>query len=103
MFPPKIRIINRDYAIRQCESRDDVTPQGDANGLFYPDKGEIRIWMCSDQQQNAQVLLHEIIHAIMFAIGESELYNDEQFTERMAVALQCLLRDNDMSFINRES
>ena len=46
------------------------------------------------KQRKAEVLLHEIIHCLLFAFGESEAHNDERLISSLAGGFIQTIRDN---------
>ena len=45
-------------------------------------------------QRKAETLLHEVVHTILFALRENDLYDNERFVSSMSATLLQVLLDN---------
>lgn len=77
-IPKRFRLMGHAYAVRVVSPKDWKDPE--AVGLFDNNSREILI-LKADAATMQQVLLHEIEHAILLAIGRDELYKDEAFVD----------------------
>jgi len=92
-IPKKIKLFGCDYEIRQLEQVD----ENDSNlGLCLVDEGVIKIVSSKSkgkkgerfsEQKRKQVLLHELVHLMFYAIGEEDLYENEKIVDNMANCL----------------
>lgn len=58
------------------------------NGFCSPSKRVIGIreGLCEDEE--LQVFLHEVVHAVLAGLAYHDLYEDENFVQGMAIGLQ---------------
>ena len=45
-------------------------------------------------QRKAETIIHEVLHCLLFAMGESDLHDNEAFVNMLSAALTQVLRDN---------
>jgi predicted SprT family Zn-dependent metalloprotease len=65
-------------------------------GRFLPEKNEI--WLCESLKKNPDLLgvtfYHEMSHAMMYVMGEDDLYANEKFIDNLAHLLYQLYKDS---------
>ena len=61
------------------------------NGFCSPSKRVIGIreGLCEDEE--LQVFLHEVVHAVLAGLAYHDLYEDENFVQGMAIGLQSVI------------
>lgn len=77
-IPKRFRLMGHVYIVRIVRQSEWKDPE--AVGLFDNTAHEILI-LKADVATMQQVLLHEIEHAILLAMGRDELYKDEPFVD----------------------
>lgn len=87
-IPKRFQLMGHTYAVKIVARRDWKDPE--AVGLFDNTTHQILI-LKADQATMQQVLLHEIEHAILLAMGRDELYKDESFVDLQASMLHQIL------------
>jgi len=95
-IPNSIRIFNQDIKI--------VFDDDYCNGkgvLGESDINHNKIKLCSNfdgedipKQRIFHTLCHEIVHCILFMIGQTKLYNDETLTDNLGTAIEDLIINN---------
>ena len=55
------------------------------------------------REQKEKTLLHEIIHGVFEGLGELELSANEKLVHALATSIYLLIKDNDFSFMGKES
>ena len=103
-IPDKIKIGYRNYAI---EKNDRVwNKQTDSYGQFLSKEGIICLSSEEDSISQANTLIHEILHGIVYQWGlESQLDDkEEQIVNTMANGITTVIRDNPwlLSFIKNK-
>lgn len=63
------------------------------DGYFSPREKEILIDDELPKHMKQKVLLHELVHAVLFAFGRYD-YDDENLVDTMASGIMTLLKDN---------
>ena len=88
----KLKIIGKTYTIQYAS----VDLMEDKQGDCAPDK--CRIWITEDQHpdQEADTRLHEVLHAIWYAMGLPR-NNEERIVSQLATGLLAVLKDNGES------
>jgi len=92
VVPKTFNIFGSQYTV---ECRDQFTAMQE-EGTFFPKQKRIllRVSPTEDQVPDAEIeqtFCHELVHAILDAIQEGELYNNEKFTELFGLALHQVL------------
>ena len=88
--PSEIHVLGIPYRIE----RGGVEPG--ENGFCSPSKRVIGIreGLCEDEE--LQVFLHEVVHAVLAGLAYHDLYEDESFVQGMAIGLQSVIDSIDM-------
>ncbi len=88
----KLKIIGKTYTIQYAS----VELMDDKHGNCATDK--CRIWITEDQHpdQEADTRLHEVLHAIWYAMGLPR-NNEERIVSQLATGLLAVLKDNGES------
>lgn len=76
-----------------------VVCKGDAGitrGAIYLHEGVIEIDETMPDDRKAQVLIHELLHAICDVTGNSEINADEKAIQSIATALYCVIKENNL-------
>jgi len=81
----KINILGIEYTVKHVDVGDTEYPFA---GRCIPDDQLIVIRTGMQPDYTEQVLIHEIIHALLWQLGEKERFNDEEFTDRLAMGLR---------------
>lgn len=90
-----IKVAGVNYNVKHVNKlMDDYDYLGHIN---YPNN-EIKIDEGISEERKAQVLIHEMLHAIFYESGYDE--QDEDMINRVGITLHQVLRDNDFSFMN---
>jgi len=92
--PTKVRVFHVDYSITWSSKK----KMGTTLGLFRQGAQKIEISTDQGEQQAADSLHHEIIHAIRDAVGCCYTESDEVQTRAVNVGLICARRDNPQVF-----
>jgi hypothetical protein len=92
-LPKKITVVGRPYEINVVDAPKD-------NGQICwgtTDYGKSLIEICSSLNETAkkQTLVHELIHATMWEMGQAENCNDENIVNPLANGLYQMLTNND--------
>lgn len=94
-IPRRIRIIGREFTIvREHES----LFRENCYGTIEWDECKIRMREKKPyylEFQEAQTLLHEIVHGVDFSMG---IHLDEEQTTRLSTGLMAVIRDNNLDF-----
>ncbi len=89
--PTKIKILNQTYKIEWVASSDN-------HGACDPDKCIIQLTKGYPSKVIATTLLHELIHAINFAMGVTDSTSEEETTQRLETGLSTVWGDNPKLF-----
>ena len=89
--PTKIKVLNQMYKIEWVASSDN-------HGACDPDKGIIQLTKGYAPKITATTLLHELIHAIHFAMGVTDTTTEEETTQRLETGLSTVWGDNPQVF-----
>ena len=81
----EIDILGLTYTIEEREEYDKYGQINHDKQIIVIDKG------ISDDRKE-QTLLHEILHALLYQIGEPELSNNEDLIQRLAAVLRLTLK-----------
>lgn len=92
-IPKKVKIGGITYTVRIVDHRQ---IENNNVGKISPVKAEILIAECN-RQQMAATLLHEVVHGILYQLGQTEEH-DEQAVEALSGALHALIVDNPEMF-----
>lgn len=94
-LPEKISILGLVYDVREVEVVDKSNPcYGEIN---YQDQ-VIKIDKGLTSERKGMVLMHEVLHGVLEAIGQNELNNDENAVQSIASALYHVLSSQTISF-----
>ena len=97
-LPKKIKILNRDYAVRDYCSKKSAT---DGNyGVCDNNDALIQVDLKWSNQTIATTLLHEILHAVSHAMAleAADFKSDEDMVHPMSNGLATVMRDNPKVF-----
>lgn len=92
-IPDKIKIGPFNYDVTIVE---EVQKGKEYYGLVEFMKLTIKIQEDIARQQQEQTLLHEVVHAILYQMGRTELNNDEVFVDTFADYLYGFIQDNKL-------
>ena len=87
----KIKIFGCDYEVHEV---DQVTRDEFKFGEIDHVEQIIKISNGQKDDRKAVTLLHEIVHGILFSLGEGELHENENFVSSFSASLAQVLRDN---------
>jgi hypothetical protein len=91
------RVGTIDYAVTETP---DLLRKHELFGQVTYDDGIIEIEPTLSQQRKQNVLIHELVHAMLFEAGYDE--QDEEQVRRLGNVLTQVLRDNDFEFMRDE-
>lgn len=85
-IPESLKIMGRTFKIEYDKT---LSRERDSSGLICIDEGKIKILPDREEHRRCkdaliETLLHEIIHVAMYSLSYKELFNDENFVERLA-------------------
>lgn len=95
-LPTKITVSGIDYAVREKEYVE-INENKNYQGACVYSTPTIEVLKALGDERKAEVLVHEMMHAILFEAGFSE--HDEDQVNRSAKVLYQVLRDNNFGFI----
>ena len=95
----KVIIMGIPYPIEEKEIIGDNT---DGMGVVLYHNQVIQLKKDLGKETKEQTLMHEIVHGLLYAIGEIELNSNERFVQSLSSGLYMLIKDNDFSFMNRD-
>lgn len=84
----KLKVDHRTIAIVGIEHNDKHC------GMFLDHQGEIHIDVTSSPEQQADTLIHEVLHAIWASRSMPDRIGEEEAVTRLASGLATVLRDN---------
>lgn len=92
--PATIQVLQHSFELQFA----DETFFNSANAFGYCDKVGlvIRVYRKMKPTLLAEVVIHEILHAIHFSIGADEELNEEQLAQHFAGPLVMVIRDNPL-------
>ncbi len=90
----KIKILGIPYQIEEVEHIPETT---DTIGLFVAEEQKIYIKKNLPKEIKAQTLLHELVHAMFFQIGEYELGENEKLVQAFSSTLHQFINENDVT------
>jgi hypothetical protein len=91
------RVGTIDYTVTETP---DLLRKHDLFGQVTYDDGIIEIEPMLSQQRKQNVLIHELVHAMLFEAGYDE--QDEEQVRRLGNVLTQVLRDNNFDFMRDE-
>jgi hypothetical protein len=91
------RVGTIDYTVTETP---DLLRKHELFGQVTYDDGVIEIEPLLSQQRKQNVLIHELVHAMLFEAGYDE--QDEEQVRRLGNVLTQVLRDNDFTFMRDE-
>src|SRR5690554_398632 len=94
-LPKTFRIGSVDYSIKEVEGLHD--PGQELLGSVTYHDTLIRIDSESDDSRKKDVLIHELLHAMLYEAGYDE--QDEELVRRLGNVLTQVLIDNDFGFM----
>jgi len=99
-LPQTVEVLNRTYKVIE----EDLTEAG-LLGVSRHDKGVIKIEETLDNQEKANTFLHEMIHALLTAMGhelrgKEEVLHTENNVRILSNGLVTIFRDNPDTFKN---
>ena len=97
-IPDKVKIGWRNYDIAQGEHRG--SDDGDIYGQIEYGKRQIFLYEKLDEDEKSVTLLHELVHGILFNMG-NELRTNELFVTAFSENLYQLIKDNPDMFNNK--
>ncbi len=93
--PKRLRIGHRFYSVRYVEASALTSEDGTAcNGLCVFDKSEILIWEGLTPDVMAEIVLHEVLHAMHWEAGLTDDSDEEAFTSLTAKSMCRFYQDN---------
>lgn len=84
----------RDIRVRPMYPDEVASSYADADGLFWEHPVEIAVRSTTTPYRQAEVLIHEIIHAIWAARGLKARASEETVCTHLGEALATVFRDN---------
>lgn len=91
--PLTIRAGHRDFPVRPMLSH--MSHDGGCDGLFKPYEGAIYVGSYLCPQEQARVLIHEVLHAAFSAFDlDREVTGEEAIVSALDGPLAAILRDN---------
>lgn len=105
-LPKKVRILNFDFDLVLLKDKSDVNLA--KSRIIYGEidfeNSTIRLWDNPNRQHLANVFIHECLHGIIDSIDAvGDVTQEEPFINRLAMALQCFIRDNDLAWLKDET
>ena len=85
-FLPTINILGIDFKVKQVEVIDESN-EGITEGKLLYSQGVILLKKSLPLDIKRQVLVHEVVHAILIQIGRNDLSDDETFVQTLAIAV----------------
>ena len=83
---PTINILGIDFKVKQVEVIDESN-EGITEGKLLYSQGIILLKKSLPLDIKRQVLVHEVVHAILIQIGRNDLSDDETFVQTLAIAV----------------
>lgn len=71
------------------------------DGYFNPIKSEIGIEKKLSKKNKQEVLIHEVIHAILFNYGHTDKYQDENLVESITSGIMQVIYDNEKNIFEK--
>ncbi len=87
----RIKILGLNYDVEEVNHIPETT---DTIGLFLSQEQKILIKKGIPKELKEQVLMHEIMHAIFWSIGEYEMAENEKLIQSLSSVLYQLLKEN---------
>jgi hypothetical protein len=91
------RVGTLDYKVTEAP---DMIRKHNLFGQVTYDDGIIEVEPTLSEQRKHNVIVHELVHAMLFEAGYDE--QDEEQVRRLGNVLTQVLRDNDFAFIREE-
>lgn len=95
----KIHIGSLDYDVVFVKNFDDDTDEQISLGKCDEPLCKITINNAFPKQTMQQTFWHEVLHAMMMELGQTDLYNNETFIDTMAKQLHMFFKRNDIKKI----
>ncbi len=86
-----VKILGIPYTIEEVEN---IPNTVDCIGLHIGAEQKIQIKKSLPKEMKEQTILHEIMHAIFWILGENELSENERVVQSLAMAFYQLVKDN---------
>lgn len=90
IVPRSFKLLNRNYKVTRPKAI--IVDGEELNGYCESDVATIRIEKGLDKELADETFLHEMTHAILFALGYDELSYDEKFVGSFSAALHQVLK-----------
>jgi len=90
IVPRSFKLLNRNYKVTRPKAI--VVDNVELNGYCASDTATISIEKGLDKDLADETFLHEMTHAILFALGYDELSYDEKFVGSFSAALHQVLK-----------
>lgn len=90
--PTSIKVLGQKYHVIPID--DGVSNASGDNAWVDHNDLEIRLLETLTAQKKAECLMHEVVHAIYYAMNLSSKSSEEDVAERLARGLQCVAADN---------
>ncbi len=88
----EVKILGIPYTVEEVES---IPETIDTIGVCEVSKQKILIKKSLSKELKKQTLLHEILHALFWSMGEYELGENEKLVQSLATSLYQLFEEND--------
>lgn len=88
----KLKVGHRDYTIRAMDK--DVALDGPDMGYCHKTSAKIEVSPLIPAQLQAEILLHEVLHALWDTAGLPERASEEEAVSRLTRGFCALMRDN---------
>jgi hypothetical protein len=92
----QINIMGEIWNITYCDEYVDLDVFSDCQGICIPQKQEIRIYDKMSQERKEEVLIHEIMHAIIIRLNICDLFgeNEEKIVTKLATGIYDTFKRN---------
>ncbi len=88
----QIKVLGIPYKVEEVEN---IPNTVDTIGLFLPQGQKILIKNSLPKEIKEQTVLHEVLHAVLWGLGEYELEENEKLVQSLATSLYQLSKEND--------
>lgn len=97
-WPKSVVILGKEYDILWFDSREQVDIEGRHQyfGQTCYIEGQIRLFNKPKDGELLHTFLHEVLHVTLRELGYHDQNNDEDFVDRLSLALADFLRRNDL-------
>ena len=90
--PTYVKVFGRDWKFKWVDRS--VYLAAEAFGEMLEENSEILLWEGMNSHHKAEIIIHEVDHAVHTMMGLGDLSTEEQFTAQGAVGTVSIMRDN---------